>query len=244
MARPRRILVIAAHPDDEMLGAAGTMHVHKRAGDDVFIVILGQGELSRDPAPAEGALAKDALRAAAAAAAQSVGATLIAVEDLPDNAFDSIPRLQVIKTVEKHIAAIRPDVIYTHHAGDLNVDHQLTCLAVVTASRAQGPGAPAVLTFEVRSATDYAEIVPSLIPFRPNVWQELDAPAMEAKMSALDAYDREMRAWPHSRSYRAVQALAEHRGAQVGVTAAEAFQLLRHIRPIEVASDDRGRGAE
>lgn len=230
MAEKRRVLVVAAHPDDEILGAAGTMAMHARAGDHVSILILGGGEESRGAPRADAEAAKASLAHAAHEAAGVVGAELLAVQDLPDNAFDSVPLLKIVKLVEAFLERTDPDAIYTHHAGDLNIDHQLTCRAVITGSRAQGGRTPDIYSFEVRSATDYGDALPSLVPFRPNVWRVLDAEAVAAKMLALKAYSNEMRAWPHSRSMRAVQALLEHRGAQVGVPAAEALMLLRQVR--------------
>jgi LmbE family N-acetylglucosaminyl deacetylase len=191
---------------------------------------MGRGELARGTDNAKAANAMNALLEGAEQAAAVLGARVLTAYDLPDNAMDTVPLLDVVKVVEEVIDHVKPHTVYTHHSGDLNVDHELTCRAVLTACRPQGGDSPDILSFEVRSATDYAHGLLSAPPFQPNVWQRLNDDAMKAKMEALHCYGREMREWPHSRSFRAVEALAAHRGAQVGASAAEAFTLLRGIR--------------
>jgi LmbE family N-acetylglucosaminyl deacetylase len=147
----------------------------------------------------------------------------------PDNGFDSVPLLELIYVIEDEIAAFAPDRIYTHHIGDLSRDHELTCRAVLTAVRPDVGLVPDVYSFEIRSSTDWSDSLGSAVAFRPNVWHELDEDLVAAKQQALAPYKDEMRAWPHSRSFEAVNFLLRHRGAQVGVLAAEAFVLLRHV---------------
>jgi N-acetylglucosamine malate deacetylase 1 len=217
------VLVVAAHPDDEILGCGATMARHADAGDTVHIVILGTGALARD-AVAEGAV--DTLQRQAREAGRVVGAREVDVLDLPDNRFDSVDLLDIIKHVEAAVCRIRPEVVYTHHGGDLNVDHRRTFEAVVTACRPVAKDGPRrVLSFEVPSSTEWQ--APGSPPaFAPNVFVNVSA-TLERKLRALAAYTGEIPPFPHPRSADAVRALATWRGASSGTAAAEAFMLIR-----------------
>ena len=133
----RSILVVAAHPDDEILGCGGVLASHAAKGDTVHILIVAEGATSRDsrrdPHAREPELA--GLKAAASCAASAIGAESPRLLGLPDNRLDSLPLLDVIKPVEAVVEAVAPEIVYTHHAGDLNVDHRIVHQAVVTACR-------------------------------------------------------------------------------------------------------------
>lgn len=221
----KSILVVAAHPDDEILGCGGTMAAHRAAGDDVHVVILAQGLTSRGAA-SEAQL--EAHRLAGRRANACLGVTSVEFLDFPDNAMDTRPRLAVAQAIENIVGRLRPARIYTHHAGDLNVDHRRAAEAVMTACRPfPGNGSPEILFFEVLSSTGWSS--PALLPaFEPNVYRDI-APYLETKLRALREYAHEMREWPHARSYQAVEHLARLRGAMVGRHAAEAFVLGRMI---------------
>lgn len=223
----RRIAAIVAHPDDEVLGCGGTLRRHALAGDEVSVVILADGESSRDAASGHG----DAINRRAAAArkaAGTLGIQHLALHRLPDNRLDTLALLDIVKLVETHIERIAPDTIYTHHAGDLNVDHRRVHQAVVTACRPQsGRGADTLLFFEVPSSTEWQ--TPGSAPaFLPNWFVDISS-TLDAKLQALDAYSDEMREWPHPRSRSGVEHLARWRGATAGCDAAEAFMLGRRI---------------
>ncbi len=224
----RTVLVVAAHPDDEVLGCAGTVSKWVRAGATAHALILGEGATSRAASRAEGLQWQEALgglKAAAQAAAKVLGVTSVRVLDFPDNRFDTVPFLDLVKAVERVVEEIRPDTVLTHHRGDLNVDHRRTFEAVLTACRPL-PGAPVrtIFSFETPSATEWS--VPQ--SFDPRfVVDVTDTLAM--KHEALRAYAMEMRAFPHPRSHAAIDALAAWRGATAGVTAAEAFEVVRMI---------------
>lgn len=226
----RRVAVIAAHPDDEVLGCGATIARHTAAGDEVRILILAEGATSRtqqrDVASAAGEMA--ALRSAGEAAARILGATSIEWAGFADNRMDGVELLDVVKRVEAFLGTCRPDVIYTHHAGDINVDHQVAQRAVMTALRPL-PGATfcTILQFEIASSTEWGSAATGA-PFVPQ-WFEDVSDFLDAKLAALDAYSTEMRSWPHPRSREGVTALAHWRGATVGVAAAEAFVLAWHI---------------
>ena len=221
-----KILVIAAHPDDEVLGCGATMAAHAQAGDRVDTLILAQGITSRSGADDSAHLAR--LKRAAEQANRLLGAESLTLHDFPDNRMDAVDLLDVVKTVEGFLRKMRPDIIYTHHAGDLNIDHRVVHQAVVTACRPL-PSSPAgtLLFFEVPSSTEWQ--APGVAPaFSPN-WFVDAGRTLDAKLQALRAYESEMRTWPHARSLEAVGHLAHWRGASVGLEAAEAFMLGRHL---------------
>ena len=225
------VLVVAAHPDDEVLGCGGTI-ARDSAAHDVRIVILGEGISSRAASRADASpAALDALRSDALAAGTALGARSVDFTGLADNRFDEMPLLDVIKHVERWVDVYRPDVIYTHHPGDLNVDHGITCRAVMTATR---PGAGLhlvkdILAFEVSSSTEWAfhRVGPV---FQPNVFIDITS-TLERKVDAMQRYRSERRAAPHPRSDDKIRAMAAYRGAASGFAYAEAFELIRSVRP-------------
>ena len=221
-------LVIAAHPDDEVLGCGGTIARYADAGVPVQVAFLADGVGARgDSTPDREAL--QARRAAAHKACTLLGAAVPVFDDFPDNRMDTVPRLEITRRVEALIAAHAPTTVLTHHAGDVNIDHRRVHEAVVTACRPQ-PGHPVqtLLFFEVASSTEWQP--PGSAPaFQPNWFVDITA-TLERKREALAAYKEEMRAWPHARSIEAVTHLARQRGASIGREAAEAFMLGREIR--------------
>lgn len=224
------ILVVAAHPDDEVLGCGGAIARHTKAGDSVRVVILAQGVTSRP-----GTIGQDdeirQLRAAAAEANRLLGVGELVLEGLPDNRMDGLNRLDVVQRVETYMQRWQPSIVYTHHPGDVNVDHQVTHHAVVTACRPQpGHSVETLLFFEVASSTEW-QTPGSAPPFQPNWFVDI-TDTIELKLAALRAYLIEMRNWPHPRSIVAVEHLARWRGASVGTEAAEAFCLGRNLRRI------------
>lgn len=222
-------LVIAAHPDDEALGAGGAIARWSAEGHAVHLAFLADGIGARNPATAEANEELRQRRAAAKSAADILGAASVHFDDLPDNKLDTVPLLQITQRVEALIHKLRPERVVTHHIGDLNIDHRRVHQAVLTACRPQ-PGHPVreLLFFEVASSTEW-QPPGSGAAFQPNVFIDISE-TLDRKLAALQAYAQEMRAWPHSRSIEAVGHLARWRGATVGVPAAEAFVLGRSIR--------------
>ena len=226
----RTTLILAAHPDDEVLGCGGTIARLSGEGHAVHVVIMAEGATSRDPvrdrSARDGELS--ALAGAAHRAGGVLGAASVELLAFPDNRMDSLDRLDIVKTVEDLVARHAPDTVFTHHAGDVNIDHRRLHDAVVTACRPQ-PGHPVrrLLFFEVASSTEWQP--PGSAPaFQPAVFVDI-AETLDRKMESLRAYASEMRPWPHSRSIEAVAHLARWRGATVGRAAAEAFMLGREI---------------
>ena len=221
----RQVAAIFAHPDDEVLGAGAMLAAHAQAGDDVAILILATGLAARAGGATKDALG--ALRDQGRAAAAALGANRVSFCDFPDNAMDTVPLLSIVQNIEAFLNEFPAAVVYTHHGGDLNVDHRVTHQAVVTACRPL-PGAPdrRILACEVNSSTEWAP--PPLAPFEPTVFADVGA-TLEHKVAALSSYAGETREWPHPRSAEGVRALARWRGTQCGCGAAEAFMLVREV---------------
>jgi len=224
------VLVVAAHPDDEVLGCGGTIARHAEAGDQVQVLIVAEGATSRLQQRDRGQASNElsALAQAARNAGAILGAAGVELLDCPDNRLDSLDRLDLIKRIEARMERHQPQVVYVHHAGDVNVDHRRLHEAVITACRPT-PGQPVrrLLSFEVASSTEWQP--PGSAPaFQPNWFVDITS-QWPSKREALAAYASEMRVWPHARSIEALEHLARWRGAQVGVEAAEAFCLLRQL---------------
>lgn len=222
------VLVLAAHPDDEVLGCGGAIARHAQQGDQVHIVILAEGLTSRTTQRnrEQHHAGLSDLAQAAQDASQVLGTASLTLHDFPDNRMDRCDLLDIVKVVEASIQQHNPAVIYTHHAGDVNIDHQRVHQAVVTAARPlPGHQVKTLLFFEVVSSTEWQP--PGSAPmFTPNWFVDISA-TLSLKHKALDCYHSEMHGFPHPRSLAAVEHLARWRGATVGVEAAEAFMLGR-----------------
>ena len=224
------VLVVAAHPDDEVLGCGGTIARLVEEGHDVYIGILGEGSTSREQKRENADLALvEELGACSQNVARFLGARDLFMYGLPDNRFDSLPLLDVVKLVEELIDTLQPDVVYTHHVGDLNIDHSILGRAVITATRPiPGCRVKELYSFEIPSSTEWT--FQRLEPiFRPNWFLDISS-HFDAKVKALSMYEGEVRPFPHPRSPEALQAIARRWGSVVGVECAEAFELIRSIR--------------
>lgn len=220
-----RVLVVAAHTDDEALGCGGTIARHVAEGDTVYAVFLADGVSSR-----VGADQVDLTRRMQTAECARVilGITENFYLGLPDNRMDSIPLIDVVQQLERIIDKLKPRIVYTHHHGDLNIDHRITHQAVMTACRPlPGSSVGVIYSFEVMSSTEWA--TPTLDPFLPNHYVEV-SDYLKTKLEAIKAYQFEIRTEPHSRSIEHLEFLARHRGHAVGVMAAEAFINVRTIK--------------
>ncbi|MDL1894805.1 PIG-L family deacetylase [Anaerolineae bacterium CFX7] len=225
-----KTLVIAAHPDDEVLGCGGTIGRLAQQGQEVHIAILGEGITSRyqERQNADAELIKS-LKRCASQVARELGATELYLFEFPDNRFDSVPLLEIVHTIEELVRRVQPTTIYTHHNGDLNIDHSVTHRAVLTATRPiQGQPVKEIYAFEVPSSTEWA-FQQLEQPFRPNTFVDITA-TLELKIKGMALYESEARAFPHPRSTEALRAIAQRWGSVVGCQATEAFQLIRAIR--------------
>lgn len=225
----KRVLVIAAHPDDEVIGCGGAMAKHAAAGDQVHVLILAEGLTSRDDERAreKHSAELELLEASARRANDALGVSSVTLHDFPDNRMDSVDLLDIVKEIERAVDPVNPTIIYTHHWDDLNIDHRIVFEATVTACRpAPGSSIETILTFEVASSTEWRNPVGG---FSPDWFVDI-SPVWEKKKTAIGHYVSEMRQWPHARSIEALEHLVRWRGATVGVDAAEAFQLFRAKR--------------
>lgn len=224
----KNVLVIAAHPDDELLGVGGTIRSLTNEGVCARAVILAEGLTSRgDKRSDTEQYELDELQKDARKAAREVGYTSIDFCGFPDNRMDEVDLLDIIKIISSYIEKYAPDTVFTHHHGDLNIDHQKTCEAVLTACRPVGEYyVKRIYAFEIPSSTEwnfrYNE------PFCPNVFFDV-TDTLEYKIRGMACYRTESAAYPHPRSPEALRALGQYRGANVGVGLAEAFELLREI---------------
>ena len=217
-------LVVAAHPDDEVLGCGGYIANQAKSGDEVLVTFLSDGVTSR-----QGNLGLQEIesrRNAARLASKVLGASDVSFGDFPDNKLDAVPLLEIIKSIEAVVERVRPQIVLTHFGGDLNIDHRIVNQAVLTACRpAPKQGVKEILFFEVPSSTEWQVPIEgeAFIP----TWFEDISETLELKIKALTVYKHELREWPHPRSIKAVEHLAHWRGASCGVDAAEAFVLGR-----------------
>lgn len=212
-----RVLVIAAHPDDEALGCGGTIARHVADGDTVHVLFVADGETARVMA------AKPNRNIAAFEASKVLGTQPPIFLDYADQKLDTLPLLEITQAIEKNIAEIKPTIVYTHHAGDLNNDHRIVHQAAMTALRPlPGSTVRAIYAFEVLSSTEWGS------GFAPDHFVILMS-ELDRKVAALHRYGDEMRNAPHARSFEAVEALAILRGAACGVHYAEAFMTLRSV---------------
>jgi LmbE family N-acetylglucosaminyl deacetylase len=222
----KKILIIVGHADDEVLGCGGTIARHIAEGDIVRVLIIADGESSRCTAPEEHLVTHR--RNAAIKACAVLGVHDVDQLGLPDNQLDTVPLLSIVKKIETVIDSFKPITVYTHHARDVNIDHQIVHESTIIATRPQ-PHCTVdnLFFFEVLSSTNYRP-ANSQHPFAPNFFVDVTDYTAQ-KFSALDAYSREMRPFPHARSHKAVEALLVSRGTMVGVEAAEAFEVGRCI---------------
>jgi LmbE family N-acetylglucosaminyl deacetylase len=222
--RKNVVLVVAAHPDDEVLGSGGTLIKHVKCGDEVFCLILGEGIMSRLGAEKKEI---DKLRSASQKAGRIIGFRKSYFADFPDNSFDTISLLKITQKVEKYFRQIKPNIVYTHHGNDLNIDHQLTFQAVLTASRPCNIDYPKeIYAFETPSSTEWQVKNGSM--FSPNVYINIED-TINKKVTAFEEYKSEIRSYPHPRSRQGLKILAQYRGLEVGLKYAEAFCLIRKI---------------
>ena len=226
----RKILIVAAHPDDEVLGGGGTIAKHVLQGNEVYCLILGEGITSRYKQQEKVAEEEfRQLKSETKQVAKILGIKKVFFRDFPDNRFDTVPLLTIVKAVEEIKVEVKPDIIYTHHQGDLNIDHQLTFKAVLTACRPmKDETVKEIYSFEIPSSTEWNS-PDAQNYFMPNVFVNISE-TFEKKVEALRAYQGEIREYPHPRSPEALRAIAMRWGSTMGCEAAEAFELIRAIK--------------
>lgn len=228
----QKILLVVAHPDDELLGCGATFNkLINEFNCHVKVVILGEGITSRSDSR-DTAKWKEQLETHKnniIQAQKAIGYQELGVYDFPDNRFDSVDLLDIIKVVEKEKREFKPTVIFTHHGGDVNIDHQRTFEAVITACRPMSnEDAKTIITFETPSGTEWrAASDPK--HFIPTLFVGVDQKNIDAKIKGMESYEFEKRPYPHPRSPEALKIQAQRWGVAVGKEFAEAFMLIRSI---------------
>ncbi len=222
------VLIVAAHPDDEVLGCGGTIARHVQKGDAVSVLILADGVGARSPQESKLKEILSERRQSAEKACEILGVTNLDLLGYPDNAMDTVPLLHIVKDIEKAIERHRPNIVYTHHSSDVNIDHRIAHDAILAACRPQQENpVRQIMFFETPSSTEWR--TPQSTPIFSANWFVDVSDTLKIKIEALKAYSRELRDFPHPRSLEAIEHLARWRGATAGLKAAEAFELGRLI---------------
>lgn len=224
----RNILVVAAHPDDEILGVGGTVARHVAEGDKVYAIILGEGQTSRGDhredisSEVVAELHKNTMESA-----KAVGYSDVFFADFPDNRFDQVDLLDIVKEVERKVRELKPEIIYTHYSGDLNIDHQYTARAVLTATRPIGDYCvKEIYAFETLSSSEWNFDYSAQPAFCPNVFVDITK-YYDKKEQAMNCYVSELCEFPHPRSLTGMDVLSKTRGMAASMERAEAFMLIR-----------------
>ena len=227
------VLVISAHPDDEVLGLGGTLARHVRQGDVVFPVIVADGSQVRYSEEQ-----RDELKSACAKCCAELGLQPPEYLGFRDQGLDAHSQIEINNVLEVLVRKCRPKVVYTHHFGDMNRDHQVLHEATLVACRPKPGGiVKRVLTYVVPSSTDWAPYS-SERAFLPNWFVDISE-TIEQKLRALAHYSSEIEPYPHPRSLEAVRSQAKFWGSGVGVEYAEPFMLVRNL----MTTSDRKSGS-
>jgi len=224
----QKVLVIAAHSDDEVLGCGGTIVRLSKKGYEMYVLILGEGITSRDDIRdlQKREIEILDLKRQAEEANKILGVKQVFHHDFPDNRFDTVPFLDLIKVIEKIKNQVKPDIIFTHYEKDLNIDHQITYKAVITATRPiKGETVKEIYSFEIPSSTEWSYP----LSFPPNVFYDISE-TINVKLRALKEYKTELREYPHPRSLEGVKLNAKYWGMKVGLKHAEAYKVVRILK--------------
>lgn len=230
--RSKKILLIVAHPDDELLGLGATMNMLiNKYNVFVKVIILGEGITSRDSVRDVQSRSSELEihKSNCYDAQKAIGYQELSLYDFPDNRFDTVPLIEIIKVIETEKLKFQPDIIFTHHGGDVNIDHQKTFEAVITACRPmESETVKMIVTFETPSGTEWR--VPSdPRHFLPNMFVSVTSVNIDAKIKGMESYQFEKRNYPHPRSPLALRIQAQRWGISVGVDYAEAFCIIRNV---------------
>lgn len=213
----KRVLVVAAHPDDELLGCGGTVALHTQAKDYVTSVIVCEGESLRYGEDV--GQRSDILRAA-----RTLGVEDVRTLQFPDQRLDTITLTEIIAPLEKIVREVQPQIVYCQYGGDINVDHQLLFKALMVATRPTEPFIQAIYAFDTASSTEWA--FPRT--FIPDTWIDISA-TLNIKLEAMACYRSELRAYPHPRSIEGLRNRALAWGNQCCLEAAEVFMTVRRV---------------
>jgi len=223
-----RIMIVAAHPDDEILGCGGTVARMIEEGASAITVILGEGVTSRDKErdSEKRAAELSALKNQIKEANKIIGIEQVYTFDFPDNRFDTVGLLDIVKVIEEIKNDFKPNIVFTHFANDMNVDHSITNRAVLTATRPMvGEPVKEIYAFEILSSTEWN----FPLSFAPDFFVEVSN-NLDKKIEAMSVYKDELRDYPHPRSLKGIELNGEYWGMRTGLKMAEAFKVLRILR--------------
>lgn len=224
----KKILIVAAHPDDEVLGCFGTVARMIEEGCEAYTLILGEGKTSRGDSRDVSARGDEiaALNNEMKLANNLIGINKVFTAGLPDNRFDSVDLLDVVKAVLTVKEEIKPDIVFTHYANDLNIDHRVTYNAVLTACRPmENETVKEIYSFEVLSSTEWNYP----LTFSPDIYFDISGSIFKKK-EAMALYGSEIRDFPHPRSVEGIELNARWHGMRTGLAYAEAFKTVRVIK--------------
>lgn len=222
------VLIVAAHPDDEVLGCGGTVARLIKEGYKVHTLILGEGVTSRDEQRDRKKREREIklLSEQIHKVSKILGVIEVFTYDFPDNRFDTVPLLDIVKVIEKVKEKVNPGIVFTHYEKDLNIDHQITYKAVLTATRPLvGESVKEIYSFEVLSSTEWSYP----LSFSPDVFFDI-SDTLDLKLKAMSIYSSEIKNYPNPRSLEGIRNNAAIWGMKVGLRYAEAFKLIRIIR--------------
>ncbi len=214
-----RILVISAHPDDEVIGAGGTIARHVANGDEVYWCVVTQGyrPLRSEPELAEA-------RQQVYAVQRLLGIKDVSFCGFPTIKLNVVPHIDLTSALQAAVDSVRPEIVYTTPYCDVNVDHRFVCEATIVATRPlRGSTVKKVLSYEIAPTTRFG-----MQPFAPNVYVDISE-FLDVKLEAMACYKTQLREFPHPRSLKGLELFARERGLGVGVEAAECFHLIRAI---------------
>jgi len=224
MKKNKRVLIIAAHPDDEVLGCGATVAKLVKEGYEAYTLILSQGITSRNTQTITKEIKN--LNAEIKKANTVMGVKKVFIEDFPDNRFDSVDLLDIINAINIVKEEIQPTTIFTHYEKDLNIDHQITYKAVITATRPmQNESVKEIYSFEILSSTEWNYP----LSFAPDTFFDVKN-TLKIKIKAMKKYKSELREFPHPRSIQGIELNAKYQGMRVGKKYVEAFKSIRVIK--------------
>ena len=214
------ILVIAPHPDDEVLGCGGTIAKYKKKNDTIFLCIVTK---AYTPDWSEEFLKNRPKEIAKSNKILGIHSTFFL--DYPTVKLDTIPQKELNDAILKIINTVKPEIVYIPHKGDLNKDHQIVCESSLVALRPHNHKVKKILSYEVLSTTEWGSPSES---FAPTVYVDI-SDTFSIKLEAMKAYESELRSYPHPRSLQGMETLARKRGSETGVEYAEAYKLIREF---------------
>ena len=224
----KKILIVASHPDDEVLGCFGTVARLIKEGYEAYTLILGEGKTSRDEKRVVENKTDEIelLNTEIHKANKAIRIKKVFIESFPDNRFDSVDLLDIVKVISKVKEEIQPSIIFTHFENDLNIDHRITYQAVITATRPmKDECVKEIYSFEILSSTEWNYP----LSFNPDTYFDI-SDTIDLKIDAMKEYKSELCEYPHPRSLEGIELNAKYQGMRVGKKYVEAFKCVRVVR--------------